>query len=718
MPAPALQSPNNPNALAAGPSYAPLPVNGLVSPAVTFGTPALPSTATKTVVTAKPAVADMQAKQANVTAAATAMAAPKTTTDISSFTPAQQQAFLAAAGLSNGNASATGAAPAATSAQTQTPTPTGNPTADQLAKMAASGQVKLTPEQQAQVDSLQQNPNATTQTQPPTTGDPQQDYINSQRTSLDQQAQTNYDNYTSQLQQIANGSFPLTQSQQAQLNALQSQFDALKQQQITANANYTGAVTNLGIRAGRSRYAPEIEQSNIQSAINLGLSKINDINAQAATSIAQLQQGFADNDYKLINAQYSALQDLMKEKDNSLQEMQQSIKDQMDAQAQKLTQQKTLMDIETSTINNVAQAAFTNALNDDGSLNFDNIQQTADDYGVDVNQLYSAILKQKDDYTQEQQGEQKFQTDQAQAAATLANTQANTRKTNNDISAANSGGGAGGAPSAAVTSWVSQIQNGNATLTNVPAAMRTSVAVALSSTPQTSYSPLASSRFATASNRIVSNFTNLPQYQLTANGLPYLQRIDAAMKNPGSVSDQDLLDSLTKLNTAGNAISDAQVKIITDGKSFSDTINAFGQKFKNGGVLSDNQRQQIQSIAQNIYANYAKGYQPVYDQVTKQLTDAGIPEAFWTIPDLNNLSGQQGGAGDDSSGFTPRGSTGANDFVANTFATKYPGQTEQQVLDQYNPSLQKGEQVAFDNDTGDIVAATAADIASGKYTPI
>jgi hypothetical protein len=152
-----------------------------------------------------------------------------------------------------------------------------------------------------------------------------------------------------------------------------------------------------------------------------------------------------------------------------------------------------------------------------------------------------------------------------------------------------------------------------------------------------------------ASSAITTPFMKLPQYELTANGLPYLQRIEAAMKTPGSVSDQDLLDSLTKLNTAGNAVTDAQVRLITDGKSYGDWAGTLANKFKNGGVLSDNQRQQIKEIANNIYENYRKGYEPVYEQATSQLKGAGIPEQFWTIPNLNKLNAGQshiGGGGE------------------------------------------------------------------------
>lgn len=199
----------------------------------------------------------------------------------------------------------------------------------------------------------------------------------------------------------------------------------------------------------------------------------------------------------------------------------------------------------------------------------------------------------------------------------------------------------------AIQSWVNNIKNGNATLTNVPAGARTAVSNALDQSDTGSYTPLADARYTTAANRIVSNFVQMPAYQLTAGGQLYLGRINAALKTPGSVSDQDLLDSLTKLNTGGNAISDAQVKLITDGKSYSDWKNTVANKFANGGVLSDNQRKQIQTLAQNIFKSYQDAYQPIYEQATKQLQEAGIPKPFWTIPDLNTLT-TQSGTGDDS----------------------------------------------------------------------
>jgi hypothetical protein len=190
-----------------------------------------------------------------------------------------------------------------------------------------------------------------------------------------------------------------------------------------------------------------------------------------------------------------------------------------------------------------------------------------------------------------------------------------------------------------VQSYVTSLQNGTITsLASVPAAHRDAVARALASAPSTTYTPMAMSRFAMTSNRILANYIALPAYQLVAGGSVYLARIEAAKQTPGSVSDQDLLDSLTKLNTGGNAISDAQVSLITNGQTYADWANVMSHKLTTGGVLSTSQRQQISTIAATIYNNYKKLYTPIYDEATGKLKAAGIPEAFWTIPDLNKLS--------------------------------------------------------------------------------
>lgn len=127
-----------------------------------------------------------------------------------------------------------------------------------------------------------------------------------------------YNNLTNQVSQIMQGTFPLTPDQQSQVNSLQQQFDQLKQQQLLANQNYTGGVTNAGIAAGRNRYAPEIELGNIQATVTAGIQKIANIEAQAASAISQLKQGFMDNDYKMINDAYTQASNYFKQKSDAI----------------------------------------------------------------------------------------------------------------------------------------------------------------------------------------------------------------------------------------------------------------------------------------------------------------------------------------------------------------------------------------------------------------
>lgn len=216
------------------------------------------------------------------------------------------------------------------------------------------------------------------------------------------------------------------------------------------------------------------------------------------------------------------------------------------------------------------------------------------------------------------------------------------------------------------------VQTGNMTFQSIPKPYKNSVAMILQNSGDPVYSPLSMTRNTLASERIAAPFKKMPQYDLTAGAQVYLDRINAALAHPGSVADQDLLDSLTKLNTSGNAITDAQVRLITAGKSLGDQFGVWSNALKNGGVLSENQRNQVRDIANNIAANYRTSYQPVYDAAAKQLTAAKIPKQFWTIPDLNSLSVNSGAKGGPAA---TAAAPGANIAPAGTTATGPGGKT-------------------------------------------
>lgn len=198
-----------------------------------------------------------------------------------------------------------------------------------------------------------------------------------------------------------------------------------------------------------------------------------------------------------------------------------------------------------------------------------------------------------------------------------------------------------------VAHWSENIRSGIATMQNVPNRLKTPVSNYLATLPGGAFSPLATRRFVMSAGAIAKPYMDMPQYQLTAGAAPYLQRMDAALKmpRPTAVSDQELLDSFTKLNTGGNAVTDAQVNIITGNKSISDWLNVAANKLKGGGPLSDAQRKQIGELAHEVYKNYQAGWEPLAKEVDAKMEGAQIPKAFRIIPDLSKLDALQNPSG-------------------------------------------------------------------------
>jgi hypothetical protein len=155
------------------------------------------------------------------------------------------------------------------------------------------------------------------------------------------------------------------------------------------------------------------------------------------------------------------------------------------------------------------------------------------------------------------------------------------------------------------------------------------------------YSTLEISRLNTAANKATTAFRGTQVYKFATNAPTYISKINAAAENPGSVSDQELLDAITQLNTGGGRVTEGQVHIILNGKSLADSWGAWTNKLSTGGVLSDAQRQEVIKLAQatseNFINNYDKAYQPLAANLKKQQ----IPEQFWGISTPQSLRGDE-----------------------------------------------------------------------------
>ena len=127
-----------------------------------------------------------------------------------------------------------------------------------------------------------------------------------------------YTEYQNNLNNLRNGTFPLTSAEQGQIDATNAKIDQLKQSQLLANKNYENAITLSGISSGRNRYAPEVQAGNLAGAINAGIQKISDIEAQRSAELATLQKAIDDKNYAMIKDSYDAFEKLASDKSKAI----------------------------------------------------------------------------------------------------------------------------------------------------------------------------------------------------------------------------------------------------------------------------------------------------------------------------------------------------------------------------------------------------------------
>lgn len=142
-------------------------------------------------------------------------------------------------------------------------------------------------------------------------------------------------------------------------------------------------------------------------------------------------------------------------------------------------------------------------------------------------------------------------------------------------------------------------------------------------------------------NSALKQYVESPTYKNVSGGVTYLARINAALTNPGSVSDLELADSIVKLNNAGGQVTDAQLQTYLMGQSWGDKFSVLNGKINaKGGFLSPQQRADMKQQANETFSNYRSQYEELYSAAMKNLDAQRIPDAFWgNMPDFTSFLG-------------------------------------------------------------------------------
>jgi hypothetical protein len=138
---------------------------------------------------------------------------------------------------------------------------------------------------------------------------------------------------------IQNGTFPLTPSQTALLQQTQSAVNALNQSAQQTAQLYSAVASTLGAKTGLEQFQPALATQNISAAMVKGQAEIATAEMNGVKQFANLQKGFADDDFNMISKSYDALQSSLDKKNTLLNKLNSDIQTQVkDYQA---NQQKT-----------------------------------------------------------------------------------------------------------------------------------------------------------------------------------------------------------------------------------------------------------------------------------------------------------------------------------------------------------------------------------------
>lgn len=140
----------------------------------------------------------------------------------------------------------------------------------------------------------------------------------------------------SKLNSALSGSYPLTASQQAQVQQQEAKFQSLINQQTIANANFTGGTTVAENLYGMGNSLTGLGE--IKGTVDAGIAKIADLNSQMVSAVDQMTDAFNTDNLSDLKDAYdlytSAAKDRQTELDN-ITKAGQDAQDKVDAAVQK-----------------------------------------------------------------------------------------------------------------------------------------------------------------------------------------------------------------------------------------------------------------------------------------------------------------------------------------------------------------------------------------------
>lgn len=138
---------------------------------------------------------------------------------------------------------------------------------------------------------------------------------------LNEQANKTYDELNQKLDAVANGTYPLNPAQQAQIDSIKAMYERTRSAQEQANKAFETGVGILATTSGRQRYAPDIALGEHKAAVDQGIQKLQDLDANMAKTLSELQTSFQESNYRHISERYERFRTLQKDRTDQISKM-------------------------------------------------------------------------------------------------------------------------------------------------------------------------------------------------------------------------------------------------------------------------------------------------------------------------------------------------------------------------------------------------------------
>lgn len=154
--------------------------------------------------------------------------------------------------------------------------------------------------------------------------------------------------FTNTIKNIQNGTIPLTEGEQAQVDALKNSYQQLIDEQSSINRSAIGSANIRGYQTGSAEYDPTFQNKTIGAIMTTGANKVAALNVQMAGAVANLTQAIKTNNINLAKSAYDTYNKTLTDRQTTLQDTLEKIQKNIADQQAAVEKQKVQSEMDTA----------------------------------------------------------------------------------------------------------------------------------------------------------------------------------------------------------------------------------------------------------------------------------------------------------------------------------------------------------------------------------